>query len=401
MTGDKNKQLNKMNKIKKMKRAQQLQKEQGVNCPPGHPHPHHWHPHGHAHRQAVSKKKLTIIFSIIVFTILAITMVIVGLVGFFLVHSGLIVSHLRTPSIFYPILIFAIVSIITGTVVAAIFSAIPLKPVNVLINGMNRLAYGNYETRIHLGNSKIGEDIAHSFNQLAEELSNTEMLRSDFVNNFSHEFKTPIVSIRGFAKLLQKGNLSEDKQGEYLNIIVDEVSRLADLSTNALNLTKIENQSILTDLTTFNLSEQLRNSILLLEHKWTRKEIDIVPEFAEHMIEANDELLKQVWINLIDNSIKFAPESSRIQLSIQDSPDFLTVRIQNQGPPISDAEMKRIFNKYWQADSSHATEGAGIGLSIAKRVVDLHQGYIGVDSTDERTIFIVQLPKVKPPQTFN
>ncbi|XJS10752.1 ATP-binding protein [Aerococcaceae bacterium WGS1372] len=380
--------------MKKFKKKQEkIEQASKVNQTSRPGHYHHWHPHGHSHRHPIAKKKLMILFSIIVFIILSITMLIVGLITVILVHSGVILSHFQAPSIFYPILIFAVVSIVTGTVVAAIFSAIPLRPVNILINGMNRLAFGEYDTRINLGNSKIGVDLAYSFNQLAKELSNTEMLRSDFVNNFSHEFKTPIVSIRGFAKLLQKGNLSEDKQAEYLNIIVEEVSRLADLSTNALNLTKIENQTILTDITSFNLSEQLRNSILLLEHKWVKKDIVFLPEFGEHMIEANEELLKQIWINLVDNSIKFAPESSRITLTIQEDSEFLTVCIQNVGPRISDADLKRIFNKYWQADSSHATEGAGIGLSIAKRVVDLHNGYIGVDSTDERTIFIVQLPK--------
>lgn len=381
-------------KMKKEKLQRMKEKKHGQ----GHPHSqyghyHHWHPHGHSHRHPISKKKLTAIFSVIVFIIISITMFIVGLLTLLLVHTGILDSHFQGPSIIFPIIMFAIISIVTGTVVAAVFSAIPLRPVNILINGMNRLAYGEYDTRISLGSSKIGEDLSHSFNQLAEELSNTEMLRSDFVNNFSHEFKTPIVSIRGFAKLLQKGNLSEDKQAEYLNIIVDEVSRLADLSTNALNLTKIENQTILTDVTRFNLSEQLRNSVLLLEHKWVSKGIEVLPDFGEHMIEANEELLKQIWINLIDNSIKFAPESSQVTLTIQNKEDYLVVRIENQGPRIEATDLARIFNKYWQADTSHATEGAGIGLSIAKRVVDLHRGYIGVESTDERTVFIVQLPK--------
>lgn len=349
--------------------------------------------HPYPHRRTISKAKLTIIFSIVVFIIITITMAIVGSLMVLLVHTGVIVSHLNAPSVIYPIALFAIVSIVTGTVVAAIFSSIPLRPVNVLIHGMNRLAYGEYDTRINLGNSKIAEDLAYSFNQLAEELSNTEMLRSDFVNNFSHEFKTPIVSIRGFAKLVQKGNLSEEKQAEYLNIIVDEVSRLADLSTNALNLTKLENQTILTDVTTFNLSEQLRNSVLLLEQKWVKKGLDMLPDFGEHTIEANEELLKQIWINLIDNSIKFAPEQSQITLTIEEVDDFIDVRIMNRGPKIEEEDLSRIFNKYWQGDKSHASEGSGIGLSIAKRVVDLHQGYITADSTDERTIFVVRLPK--------
>lgn len=341
-------------------------------------------------RKLLPRTMLTIIFSLVVFIIMAITMLIVGALIYGLIHMGVIVPH--TLGVLYPILLFAFISIITGTVVAAILSSFPLRPVNILVDGMNRLASGEYDTRITLGRSQIGNDLAKSFNNLAQELDNTEMLRSDFVNNFSHEFKTPIVSIRGFAKLVQKGNLSKDKQEEYLKIIVDEVSRLADLSTNALNLTKIENQTILTDITEFNLSEQLRNSILLLEQKWVDKDLVMVPDFDEHLIEANEELLKQIWINLMDNSIKFAPQGSAVTTTIKKHGDKLRVQITNVGIKIELEDQRRIFNKYWQADTSHASEGSGIGLSIANRVASLHKGVITVDSNDERTTFIVDLP---------
>lgn len=344
-------------------------------------------------RKLLPRTMLTIIFSAIVFIIMVITMAIVSLLIYLLAHTGIIQTHIQSPSILYPILLFALISIVIGTFVAAILSAFPLKPVNILIEGMDRLAHGNYDARIHLGRSQVGKDLSKSFNNLAEELSNTEMLRSDFVNNFSHEFKTPIVSIRGFAKLVQKGNLSKEKQDEYLKIIVNEGSRLADLATNALDLTKVENQTILTDVTEFNLSEQLRNSMVLLEEKWAKKDLTMMPEFDEHMIEANEELLKQIWINLFDNSIKFAPEQTPVKSTIKANDDYLTVEITNYGTKISEEDQERIFNKYWQADTSHASEGFGIGLSIAQRVVELHKGNISVESHDEWTKFIVVLPK--------
>ena len=336
---------------------------------------------------------LTFFFAVIVFIILVITMFIVGTVMLLLIHTGVLTEHINSPNILFPILLFAIASIIIGTVVATIISAIPLKPVSILINGMNRLSNGKFDTRISLGHSQIGEQLSTSFNRLAEDLSNTEMLRSDFVNNFSHEFKTPIVSIRGFAKLLQKGNLTEIKQQEYLTIIIDEVSRLADLSTNALHLTKIENQTILTDVTRFNLSEQIRNSILLLEQKWEQKQLKMVPDFVEYYIEANEELLKQVWINLIDNAIKFSPEFSTVTCSIHETSQDFLVKVKNHGPQIMPDDLKLIFNKYWQADSSHTGEGAGIGLSIAHRVITLHNGTISVQSVPDRTTFTILLPK--------
>lgn len=328
-----------------------------------------------------------------VFIIMLITMFIVGSALLLLVHTGFLPDHISSPNILIPILLFAIISIVIGTMVATMISAIPMKPVGILIQGMNRLSNGEFDTRISLGQSQIGEQVASSFNRLAEDLANTEMLRSDFVNNFSHEFKTPIVSIRGFAKLLQKGNLTEAKQQEYLTIIVDEVSRLADLSTNALQLTKIENQTILTDVSCFNLSEQIRNSILLLEQKWEEKQLKILPDFLEYEIEANEELLKQVWINLIDNAIKFSPEFSTITCSIHETSHDFLIKIKNNGPQILPDDFKRIFNKYWQADASHTGEGAGIGLSIAHRVILLHKGTISVESLPELTTFTILLPK--------
>lgn len=283
---------------------------------------------------------LTIIFGFVVFCIFLITMMIVGIVIYPLTRAG-ILGEISAHNPLPPIVFFALASILVGTIVATLLSRVPLKPANELINGLNRLAGGDYGIRIELGKHPVGKDLSTSFNLLADELQNTEMLRSDFVNNLSHEFKTPIVSIRGFAKLLQKGDLTNE-QREYLGIIVDESNRLAEMATNILNLTKVENQSILTDVTCFNLSEQIRNCILLLEKKWSRKGLTILADFSEYDISASEELLKQVWINLIDNSVKFSPEGGEIGISISQTPGAVTVSIKNNGPEISAEDKKRI-----------------------------------------------------------
>lgn len=342
--------------------------------------------------KAPPRAALTIIFAIVVFIILAITMLIVGSMVFLLIQAG-VLEKISSPNVMFLIVVLALSSILIGTVVAAIMSRIPLKPVNVLINGMNRLASGDYGARIDLGNLLVAQEVSDSFNTLASELQNTEMLRSDFVNNFSHEFKTPIVSIRGFAKLLKKGNLPDELQREYFDIIVDESTRLADMATNVLNLTKIQNQSILTDITRFNLSEQIRNCILLLEKKWSQKDLTVTADFTEYNINANEEFLKQVWINLIDNAVKFSPEAGEIGISITEEPGVVTISVKNNGPEISSEGKKRIFDKFWQADTSHASEGTGIGLSVAKRIIELHKGSISVISSSEETVFTVRLPK--------
>lgn len=342
------------------------------------------------HSKVPHRTALTVVFAIIIFFVLVITMFIVS--GFILLfaNSG-ILDQLNLPNVLVPILTTAISSIIVGTIVGAFFSRLPLNPIAKLINGMNELAKGDYHTRIDMGSFPLGKEVSNSFNTLANELDNTEMLRTDFINNFSHEFKTPIVSIRGFAKLLKKGCISDEQKTEYLDIIIDESTRLADMATNVLNLTKVENQNILTSVSEFNLSEQIRNSILLLEKKWASKSISIVADFDEFNIKANEELLKQVWINLLDNAIKFSSKNGEINVSIARKGEYLSVLIENYGSSIDDNDKERIFNKFYQGDTSHASEGTGIGLAIVKKIIELHKGTIDVKSTDEKTVFAVDL----------
>ena len=265
---------------------------------------------------------------------------------------------------------------------------------------MNRLAGGDYSVRLYFGERKIGKMLADSFNKMAEELDNTELLRSDFVNNFSHEFKTPIVSIYGFAKMLRRGHPDEEQTREYLTIIEQESGRLAEMATNVLNMTKVENQNILTNVTEYNLSEQIRRSVLLLEKKWSRKELEIACDFNEHQIFANEEMMKQVWLNLLDNAIKFTPEKGKITILIReyqkenDRPQgSVVVAIKNNGPAIKEEDRERIFNKFYQSDTSHASAGTGIGLAVVKKIVELHEGKVWVESDDRETTFWVNIPK--------
>lgn len=272
-----------------------------------------------------------------------------------------------------------------------------LKPVNQLVTQMNRLACGDYRARLDFGDyNKVNPaftEMSDSFNTMAQELEGTEMLRSDFVNNFSHEFKTPIVSIAGFAKLLRRGNLTPAEQAEYLGIIERESLRLADMANNVLNLTKVENQTILTNVTVFNLSEQLRSSMLLLEGKWTAKDLELDLELGEIMITANEELLAQVWINLLDNAVKFAPRGASLCIRAEESEDGIRVSITNTGSTISQDELEKIWRKFYQVDRSHSGEGNGVGLAVVKRIVELHGGDVYAESDEDSTTFVVELPR--------
>lgn len=340
---------------------------------------------------------LTLLFSTFVFLIMCLAIVIAIGIIYILLAFGVIYSVDENIKVGQAILFMSIISSIIGFVLSFLSSKVSLKPVNRFITAMNRLAAGDFKARIYFGRPidthPTFVEIADSFNKTAAELEHTEMLRSDFINNFSHEFKTPIVSIAGFAKILKKGNITEEQRQEYLSIIEEESLRLSYMATNVLNLTKIENQMILTDVTQYNLSEQIRSAILLLEDKWSRKKLEFHIDFAEYMITANEELMKQVWINLIDNAIKFSDDYNAIEIYIIEKDSDLQVSITNIGETIPKEKQERIFNKFYQADESHATEGNGIGLAIVKKVVELHQGTVSVQSLNEHTTFVVELPK--------
>lgn len=348
-------------------------------------------------KEKTSRSSLTIVLSLFVFGILLIAIAFTALGLWVLTLAGVTVDVDGQLQLGYIILFMFLISLIIGFLTAFLSSRIPLKPINEIINKMNRLAAGDFKTRLHFKHGAslhpAIKEFTDSFNTMAGELENTEMLRNDFINNFSHEFKTPIVSIMGFANLLEVGNLTEEQRVQYARAIREESMRLSSMANNVLNLTKVENQTILTDISKFNLSEQIRSSVLLLEEKWVKKNIELQLDFDEYEIEANEELLKQVWINLIDNAIKFVEPAGTVALEVIDLEASICIKISNTGNEIPPQKRERIFNKFYQADESHATQGNGIGLAIVKRIVDLHNGNVGVGYEKGSTVFTVILPK--------
>ena len=348
-------------------------------------------------KKRTNRVSLTLLLSVVVFFALLIAILLaLGLVMLLIqlhVFKG-VSEEIRMSNV---LMVMVLISLVMGAALVLIMSKIPVNPINIFVNGLNNLAAGNFKMRISykglLANQPAVLEITESFNKLAKELENTEMLRSDFINNFSHEFKTPIVSIAGFAKLLQRGNLTEEQKMQYLNAIEEESMRLSYMATNILNMTKVENQEILTDVTNFNLSEQIRFAVLLMEDQWSKKNLELQLDFDEHMIDANEELLKQVWINLVGNAVKFAPRCATVAVDICATAESYIVEVSNTGSEIPPEKQKRIFNKFYQADESHAQEGSGIGLAIVKKIVDLHGGWVSVKSGDGMTVFTVELPK--------
>ncbi len=341
---------------------------------------------------------LTLLFAGVILAFLIVTLLFAIGLGYLLIALGAIKvvddSYLSPTTAF---ILLSVNSLLMGAILSALAAKYPMKPVNKIISQMNRLASGDFSARMEFGkpfgNIPAVQEICDSFNTMAEELGSTEMLRSDFINNFSHEFKTPIVSITGFAKLLKRGNLTEQQRLEYLDIIEEESVRLTALATNMLNLTKYENQTILTDVTDFNLSEQIRSSILALEGKWAKKDIDFNLDFQEHRIWGNKDMLKHTWLNLIDNAIKFSPDGETVEIRIREQREQYVIAISNHGSEIPPEQMEKIFHKFYQVDESHSTEGNGIGLALVKGVVELHQGSVDVRTKNGVVTFTVRLPK--------
>jgi len=270
-----------------------------------------------------------------------------------------------------------------------------LRPMNDLVKGMHEVSQGDFSVRVE-GEHMPGDmgELVRSFNHMSCELGSLELFRKDFINNFSHEFKTPIVSIRGFAKQLERDDLTEEQRREYISIIVSESDRLANMSSNVLLLTKLENQTIVTDKTVYRLDEQLRNCILLLEKQWSEKNIDLDVDLDEADFRGNEEMVAHIWVNLLSNAIKFSPEGGLLGVMLKKAEDMLVVRVSDRGEGMDKETQMRIFEKFYQGDTAHATEGNGLGLSLVKRIVDLCGGEVTVESEPGRgTTFEVKLPQ--------
>lgn len=336
---------------------------------------------------------LSILFSLAVFTILAITALILGGIIILAYKAGALeITVPREP--FIPILMPLMISVILGTVVAMLMSNAILKPIRSVIKATNQLASGDFSARIHMTKPPEMAELSNSFNRMAEELGSTELLRADFVNNFSHEFKTPIVSIKGFAEMLKHSDLTEQERDEYLDIVISEASRLSTLATNVLNLTRIENQAILTEQIEYNVGEQIRKTIILLQSNWEAKDLEITVDGEDFNIVGNEELLGQVWLNLLDNAIKFSRNGGSVSVSMSQQPTSAKFSVINNGQTISKEAQLHIFDKFYQGDTSHTEAGNGLGLTLVKKIVELHDGSISCNSDEAGTDFTITLPVV-------
>lgn len=307
---------------------------------------------------------------------------------FFGFLPGILLAHMGLPTL------IILTAILLAWVLSLPMGRSKLKPVDDVISAMSKVSEGDFSVRVEQTNTPGAMGVlVNSFNDMAQELGSIEMFRKDFINNFSHEFKTPIVSIRGFAKQLERDDLTDEQRREYAHIIAVESERLANMSSNILLLTKLENQQIVTDKKEYPLDEQLRNCILLLEKQWSGKNMDLALDMDEVTYLGNEEMMSHIWVNLLGNAIKFSPEGATLEVACRCVDNATEVMIRDHGEGMDSETQKRIFEKFYQGDSSHSGEGNGLGLSLVKRIVDLCGGRITVESERGKgTAFTVVLP---------
>ena len=312
-----------------------------------------------------------------------------------------------------PLLLIAIalvVCTVVGNVLAFFLTKLYLRPINELMAATKAVAAGDYSVRvasqkrpvditdIHSPRNEF-DDFVDSFNKMAESLSSVEMLRTDFINTISHEFKTPVVSIRGFAKLLQNPHITEEQRKLYTDTIIQQSQELSTMSSNILLLSRYERTEALTGQILYPLDEQLRDAIRLQSKDWLDKDITLEGHLAAVTYYGNPDIMAHVWSNLLSNAIKFTPEKGSIHVCLTQEENTVTVRFRDNGIGMDENAISHIYEKFYQADPSRRSQGNGLGLSIVNRIVTLCGGTISVVSKPgEGTEFTIVLPREMPPE---
>lgn len=292
----------------------------------------------------------------------------------FLIDS---IAHTLNPNWNIPLLLeLVIVSVVVGGVMTAVISRAFFNLVKNLRQAMDTVANGDFTIQLDTDKSSSGEikELYAGFNLMINELRATEILQTDFISNVSHEFKTPINAIEGYSTLLQGCENLDDDQKEYVEKILFNTGRLSSLVSNILLLSKIENQSIQAKREIFSLDEQIRETIVALETAWAPKNIELDVELDSVKYNGNEIMMRHIWSNLIGNAIKFTPENSTVSIRLQNQNDKFVFSVTDQGEGLSDEAKKHLFDKFYQADTSHKSEGNGLGLALVKQILDIDGG---------------------------
>ena len=263
-----------------------------------------------------------------------------------------------------------------------------------LANGLAKAASGDYHAKLDPKKSSVFEVAYNNFNKLEEELKKANTLQDEFVNNYSHEFKTPITSIKGFAELLLEEDVDKKTRDKYLKIIAEESEKLTYLANSSILLTKLNSQGIIPNKKNYSLDEQIRRCVIVLEPEYSKKKINLSCNLEEVNYFGSEEVMNHLWMNLINNAIKYTPDGGEISINLRNYSKTIMFSVRDNGIGMNEDEVKQIFNKFYQADKSKTTKGLGLGLTIVSRIVQLIEGKIKVESEPGKgSIFTVTLYK--------
>jgi signal transduction histidine kinase len=292
-------------------------------------------------------------------------------------------------------LMLLIASAIVGTLISLIAGRKQLVKIQQINELLKEIARGNFDIRLNeTSRTQEIQEVIENFNSMVGELGKIETLKTDFVTNVSHEFKTPLSAIEGYAVLLQDDSLSNEERREYTSTIIESSKQLSGLAGNILKLSKLENQEIFMNRESFRLDEQIREVILLIENKWSQKQIIMNIELPQCQYYGDKTLLMQVWINLIDNAIKFSKFKGAIDIKLSSKDEMVKFEIKDDGVGINNQETSRIFDKFYQGEQARSTKGNGLGLALVKRIVDISEGCITVEGkVGKGSTFAIFLPK--------
>jgi two-component system, OmpR family, phosphate regulon sensor histidine kinase PhoR len=325
-------------------------------------------------------------------------------ISFFLTAYLYTITNLNPPALVVQIvnallgLVFAGLMIGSVAKVARSRGWIPeMRIFGPIIEALEKIAKGDFSIRLdnEFQDHQIASELANTVNKMALELDQMEKMRQEFISNVSHEIQSPLTSIRGFAQALEKDHLSVEERHHYLSIIENESTRLARITENLLKLASLESQQLKFEPKPYRLDKQIRSLILACEPQWADKAIDMEVALEEVAITADEDLLSQVWINLIHNSIKFTPNGGSVRVDLCPQAGKVAFKISDTGIGIAEEDRARVFERFFKADPARerAKGGSGLGLAIAKKIVDMHHGTIGVESVrGVGTTFTVCLP---------
>lgn len=336
--------------------------------------------------------KIWLLFIISIVFIIIISFISTGLIGYLAYRAGYLFDERPQP--WQPLIGLLLSGGLLSTVLTSFISRRLFIPIERLIYALEQVAAGNFSIQLR-EKHKFREIrlMSINFNNMVKQLNSTETLRSDFITNVSHEFKTPIASIEGYAALLLEPDLSEQDRKSYAQNILDSTKQLSSLTTNVLKLSNLETQEYKPELIMFSLDEQLRQAILTLEHRWSAKNLQLEMDLPPINYTGNEKLLFQVWINIFSNAIKFTPDGGTITTTITPTKNNILIAISDTGIGIPEETIKHIFDKFYQGDHNRNVEGNGLGLTLAQKIISLHHGEISARNNPDRgATFEISLP---------